>query len=195
VHLTFAEEDKKQVEEGCSTLHNASPSAFLLLGMDLQGVQYVLYYHLCLSKQTVLQTTSIVERRMTLLKCIQCFHDIQQLYMPGLDPQQVACALQSALANAPSSVNVEDAMLLMPSDLSDAQRHQYCAPGVAAIEDYLRYAEAFEGLNNLQHHLCTHTLANKFKIKNVMGQKNNTQSRDAENCIDDKVKSSQLQYC
>jgi hypothetical protein len=111
---------------------------------------------------------------MTLLKCIQCFCDIQRLYMPGLDPQQVACTLQSALANAPSSVHVEDAMLLMPSDLSDAQQHQYCAPGVVAIKDRLQYAEAFEALNSLQHHLRTHTFANKFKIKNVTGQKNNT---------------------
>jgi hypothetical protein len=46
VRLTLAEEDKKQVEEGRSTSHNISPSAFLLLGMDLQGVQYVLYYRL-----------------------------------------------------------------------------------------------------------------------------------------------------
>ena len=39
------------------------------------------------SRQTVLQTTSLVERRTTLLKRIQCFREIQQLYMPGLNPQ------------------------------------------------------------------------------------------------------------
>jgi hypothetical protein len=83
----------------------------------------------------------------------------------------------------------------MPSDLPDAQRHQYCAPGLAAVEDRLRYAEAYESLDHLRHHLRTRTFANKFKIKNVTGQKNNTRSRETQNHIDDKVKSSQLQYC
>jgi hypothetical protein len=148
-----------------------------------------------LRKRTVLQTTSLVERRTTLLKRIQRFRDIQQLYMPELDPQQVARVLRSASANAPSTVHVEDAILLMPSDLPDAQRHQYCAPGLAAVEDRLRYAEAYESLDHLRHHLRTRTFANKFKIKNVTGQKNNTRSRETQNHIDDKVKSSQLQYC
>jgi hypothetical protein len=39
------------------------------------------------------------------------------------------------------------------------------------------------------------TFTNRFKIKNVTGQKNNTRSRESQNRIDDKVKASQLQYC
>jgi hypothetical protein len=84
-----------------------------------------------------------------LLKRIQRFRDIQQLYMPELDPQQVARILRSASANARSSVHVKDAILLMLSDLPDAQHHQYCAPGLAAVEDRLRYAEACESLDHL----------------------------------------------
>jgi hypothetical protein len=63
-----------------------------------------------LRKRTVLQTTSLIERRTTLLKRIQRFRDIQQVYMPELDPQQVARVLRSASANAPSTVHVEDAI-------------------------------------------------------------------------------------
>jgi hypothetical protein len=35
----LAEEDKKRVEEGQSVAHDVSPSAFVSLGMDIQGQQ------------------------------------------------------------------------------------------------------------------------------------------------------------
>src|SRR5882672_5898918 len=40
-----------------------------------------------LRKQTLLQTTSIVERRTVLLKRVQRFREIQRFYMPGFDPR------------------------------------------------------------------------------------------------------------
>jgi hypothetical protein len=148
-----------------------------------------------LSRQTVLQTASLVERRTTLLKRIQRFRDIQRLYMPGFDSQHMAHLLRSALPNTISAVHVEDAILFMPSDLSDDLRRRHCAPGLASVEDRLRYAEAYESLDHLRHHLRNRTFTNRFKIKNVTGQKNNTRSRESQNRIDDKVKASQLQYC
>jgi hypothetical protein len=147
------------------------------------------------SKRTVLQTTSLVERRTTLLKRIQRYRDIQHLYMPGLDPQQLAHLLRSSSRTPMSSVHVEDSMLFMPSDLSADSRHQYCAPGLPLIEDRLRYAEAHESLDNLRHHLRNRTFTNKFKVKNVTGQKNNTRARSSQHRIDDRVKAAQLQYC
>ena len=158
--------------------------------MDIQGQQYVCSY-LCpfmllikylvresmyrevkgLSRQTVLQMASLVECRMTLLKCIQCFRNIQRLYMLGFDSQHMAHLLQSALPNTVSAVHVEDAILFMPSDLSDNLRRQHCAPGLASVEDRLRYAEAYESLDHLRHHLRNRTFTNRFKIKNVTGQK------------------------
>ena len=44
VCLRLAEEDKKRVEEGQSVAHDVSPGAFLSLGMDIQGQQYVCSY-------------------------------------------------------------------------------------------------------------------------------------------------------
>lgn len=147
-------------------------------------------------KQTVLQTTSLIERRTSLLKRIQRFRDTQRLYMPGLNPQQMAHLQRSALRNnARASVHVEDSVLFMPSDLSDELRRHHCSPGLATMEDRLRYAEAYESLDRLRHHLRNRTFTNKFKVKNVTGQKNNTRSREVQHRIDDKVKAAQLQYC
>jgi hypothetical protein len=212
----LAEEDKKLVEEGRSVAYDVSPSAFLSLGMDIQGQQYVPHnLHVSVSlitdiiisresmrrevkglgKQTVLRTTSLIERRTTLVKRIQRFRDIQHLYMPGLDPQLLGHLLRSASHNPLSPVHVEDSILFMPSDLPDDLRRQHCAPGLASVEDRLRYAEAYQSLDHLRHHLRNRTFTNKFKVKNVTGQKNNTRSRESQHRIDDKVKASQLQYC
>ena len=73
-------------------MHDVSPSAFLSLGMDIQGQQYVPSYLQStvsltlyvfresmrrevkgLGKQTVLQTMSLIERRTALLKRVQRF--------------------------------------------------------------------------------------------------------------------------
>jgi hypothetical protein len=35
----MAEEEKARAEEGISIVHDVSPSAFLLLGMDIQSLQ------------------------------------------------------------------------------------------------------------------------------------------------------------
>jgi hypothetical protein len=39
VRLLMAEEEKEKVEAGTDVTHDVSASAFLLLGMDIQGLQ------------------------------------------------------------------------------------------------------------------------------------------------------------
>jgi len=39
VRLLMAEEEKARVEAGTSIMHNVSVGVFLLLGMDIQGLQ------------------------------------------------------------------------------------------------------------------------------------------------------------
>jgi hypothetical protein len=47
----------------------------------------------------------------------------------------------------------------------------------------------------LRHHLRNRTFTNKFKVKNVTGQKHNTRAREVQHSIDDRVKTSKQQYC
>lgn len=42
VRLMMAEEEKARAEAGTGTIHDVSAAAFLLLGMDILGLQYVL---------------------------------------------------------------------------------------------------------------------------------------------------------
>lgn len=111
--------------------------------------------------------------------------------MPGVDAQHLA---HLARSSSNSSIHIEDSKLFMPSDLSNEQRQEYCTPGLADAEDRLRYAEACDALEDLRRHLRTRTFTNKFRIKNVRGQKQSMRTREIQHRIDDKVKISQLQY-
>src|ERR1700734_1413833 len=146
-------------------------------------------------KQTILQTTSLVERRTVLLKRIQRFREIQRIHMPGFDSSNHRHSLPSAARNDTTPTAVEDVSLFLPSELNDHDRRRYCPAGLAGLENRLRYAEATDALEYLRHHLRTRSFTNRFKIANVTGQINNTRSRETQNRIDDKVRQSQIQYC
>jgi hypothetical protein len=145
-------------------------------------------------KQTLLQTTSIVERRTTLLKRIQRFREIQQIYMPGFDPKNSAHLERLSSSNPSTTVHVEECKLYMPSDLSEADRRKYCPGDLAKMEDRLRFAEASDTLESLRHHLRTRSFTNRFKVANVTGQIHNTRARETQHRIDDKVKAAEMKY-
>lgn len=145
-----------------------------------------------LRKQTVLQTTSLVERRTTLIKHIQRFREIQRLHMPEFDASTYAQTVEPSSA---SSTNAEDSILWLPSDLSIRDRRRYCSGSLAEMEDRLRFAEATDTLESLRHHLRTRSFANRFKIANVTGQVHNTRAREHQHHIDDNVRAAELQYC
>jgi hypothetical protein len=145
-------------------------------------------------KQTLLQTTSIVERRTVLLKRIQRFREIQQVYMPSFDPKNSAHLERLASPDPARPAHVEDCKLYMPSELSELDRHRYCPAGLAAMEDRLRYAEASDALEDLRHQLRTRSFTNRFKVANVTGQIHNTRARETQHRIDDKVRSAELRY-
>lgn len=111
--------------------------------------------------------------------------------MPGVDAQVLA---HEARSSSTASVHIEDAKLFMPSELSAIQRQEYCREGIVATEARLRQAEAFDSLEDLRRHLRTRTYMNRFKVKNVTGQKANTRARDKQSTIDVSVKFSHLRY-
>ena len=146
-------------------------------------------------KQTLLQSTSLTERRTILLRRVQRFRELQQVYMPGLDAPLLTQLERAALPHNSTSIHVEDTILFMPSELSAATRRRVCSPGLGDIEDQIRFAEAHDALDHLRHHLRNRTFTNKFKIQNVTGQKGNTRAREVQHRIDDRVKAAQVQYC
>ena len=92
------------------------------------------------------------------------------------------------------STNVEEFVLYMPSDLSEADRFKYCPAALTEMEDRLRFAEASDALESLRHHLRTCSVTNRFKVANVTGQAHNTRARETRTRIDAKVRAAELHY-
>jgi hypothetical protein len=113
----------------------------------------------------------------------------------GMSPETLMRPLALVTGGDVSKAHYHNVRLFLPSELNDCDRRWYCPSGLAGLENRLRYAEATDALENLHHHLRTHSFTNRFKIANVTGQINNTRSRETQNRIDDKVRQSQLQYC
>jgi len=92
------------------------------------------------------------------------------------------------------SVNVEERILYLPSDLSEADRFKYCPAALTEMEDRLRFAEASDALESLRHYLRTRSVTNRFKVANVTGQVHNTRARETQTRIDAKVRAAALHY-
>lgn len=124
------------------------------------------------------------------------FREIQQLHMPGVDPTYISSLRRPSTTHQSRAEknHIENNILYLPSDLTGTQRRQYCLPGLADIEDRLRFAEANDALESLRYQLRTRSFTNDFKIKNITGQKDNTRSREKQNVVDDRIKSFQNQY-
>ncbi|KZP22240.1 hypothetical protein FIBSPDRAFT_953081 [Athelia psychrophila] len=188
VRIVMAEEEKARAEAGTSLMYNVSAGSFLLFGLEIQKAQQAIQTEVKgKRKSTLLQTTSVVERRTTLIKRLQRFREIQRLYMPKFDP------LSHADPTAATS-QVEDFILYLPSELNASDRRKFCPNGLAELEDRVRYAEACDALETLRHHLCTRSFSNRFKVANITGQINNTRARETQARIDDKVRFSAIQY-
>lgn len=92
--------------------------------------------------------------------------------MPGL-AQHVRFAADGSV-EGDAVREVEDIPLYLPSDSwVQAYRANVCDDNLIRIEDRLRDAQASEGLQELRRHLRTRTFVNRYKIKNLVGQRDN----------------------
>ncbi|KII90795.1 hypothetical protein PLICRDRAFT_67573, partial [Plicaturopsis crispa FD-325 SS-3] len=198
VRLELAKEEQKRAEKGEVGLHETTPSAFLLLGMEIEGAQRVLARDVkSRTRLTSLQDTSLQERRTAIYRKIRRFETLQHIYMPRLHaapPRTVGVATISNARPGDKVANAEDVPIYLPSSLDSEARRFSCTAGLADIEARLRYAESVETLETLRRHLRTRTCMNRFKIKNYTGQKANTRARMSQATVDEQVFLAKARY-
>ncbi|KAL6302867.1 hypothetical protein BKA93DRAFT_818322 [Sparassis latifolia] len=164
VRLKLVKEEQARVQAGQDAQSDVSPSAFLLLGMELEDQH---------------------RQRAALLKKILRFQEIRLAYMPFLPTFR-----QAGTAHAEAE-NIE---LTMPSSLPADLRARICVPGLAEMEDELWFAEATEALDDVRRQLRTRTVYNHSKIKNVKGQRLNTCTRAVQSGVDGCIHAATLHY-
>lgn len=110
--------------------------------------------------------------------------------MPGLGSVLEEPALLQDTPDLPA----EAVRLFMPSELNDRDRGRACLPGVVDVECRIREASLSDALELLRRHLRTRSHVNKWKVKNVRGQRYNTRARALQHRIDVKVHAAKMLY-
>lgn len=144
-------------------------------------------------KLTMTQATALQDRHTSLLRKIQKFRDVQDVYMPGL--RHFLDQTQGDLAEQERDTHSENLAIHLPSSLSSADRTTIYIPGVVDVEDRLRYGEACEALESLRRQLRTRTFTTKFKAKHVVGQGAYTRTRVLQDQIEAKLRVARARYC
>ncbi|KAJ6499732.1 hypothetical protein C8R47DRAFT_1175589 [Mycena vitilis] len=142
VRLQFTKEEAEDAKRGLPSVHDVSPSSFIIMGLDLEEEQRRVRVQAELKKaQTTGQQIDLATIRTKLNRGIARFRKLQQTYMPA------AIQALGALAQ-PANTLAEDVPLLLPSALSEAQRER-CIPGLDHIEALLRDAQCRTALVRL----------------------------------------------
>lgn len=140
---------------------------------------------------TTLQQAQFQECRVAMRKRINLYRKLQSEYMPNLrrvlrDP--------TVLDDA-TDILAERIRLYVPSELAtNSLRTGACVSGLAELEERLREAAARDALHQLRQSLRTRTYLNKWRVKNISGQRMSTRARSLQHRIDIKVHEAKSRY-
>lgn len=206
VRLAIALEEEASSQRSSNPVPETSRSAFIIAGLAIEKAQCVFLSILSNGTLTALHRLSIklelsnrkqvntlteasrCEQRNNLRRQIQKFRRAQDEHMPTLR-QHVATG-DSGTPLPP----VHEESLLLPSHLAEEIRRAVCDDDLVDIEHRLRYAQCHEALNNLRDHLRARMIVSIFKVKNSVGQKENTRSRQTLSSIDAKIIAAKHEY-
>ncbi|KAI0054472.1 hypothetical protein BV25DRAFT_1817015, partial [Artomyces pyxidatus] len=192
VRLELAREEAERASEGLLDAAGPGRPAFLLLGMDIEEMQSVMLinasrYAFSVRDSTALQEVQTQESRTAILRQIFKFRTEQEARMPNVGRHFEID--DNAEASTPETIR-----LYLPSDIPAEDRNRLCAADLQQMEARLRYAQACDALEELRRQLRIRTYLNQFKVKNITGQRPNTQARGVQARVDNKVKAAANRY-
>ncbi|KAK7038932.1 hypothetical protein VNI00_010323 [Paramarasmius palmivorus] len=185
IRLKYAEKEAEQHQLGIPALHEVSPSAFMMLGLDIEEEQRLL--SLDISENDVLtpqQKTNFLERRGRLSRGIARLRTIQQTYTPLVLP-----CLEGLDVNAESGDNVpvEAVVLGLPSSAPDVVRAHPSLKSWVDMEAEFRRAQLSSSLHAIRNHLFVKARMNIERSLQVRHQKASTRSREHLGRVDRKI--------
>ncbi|KAJ6480697.1 hypothetical protein C8R47DRAFT_1218545 [Mycena vitilis] len=190
VRLQLARDEALEEATGTLPIHQVSPSAFILAGLDLEEQQRRIKVAVAAASKngSTKQSADVVEKRTKLSRYTARFRKLQAVYMPG--------ALQ-ALADRPppkgekeeeAAALVENVPLLLPSALSEDLRASGCNKRVDEIELRLRDAQCRSSLDHIRSHLHVKSRFRTYKGGQVRHQGATTRTRNLMNRNDERIR-------
>ncbi|KAJ7824741.1 hypothetical protein B0H14DRAFT_3088701 [Mycena olivaceomarginata] len=190
IRKDLVQEEATAEAGGLLPIHNVSPSAFIIAGLDLEERQRRIKVAVASQKsQSSKQSADIIEKRTNLARYTARFRKVQAVYMPG--------ALQ-ALADRPvaegDGMFVENVPLFLPSALTPELRALGCTRGVEGIEERLRDAQCRSALDAMRNYLHVKSRFRTYKGGQVRHQGAMTRARNLMNRNDEKIRMEAEKY-
>ncbi|KAK7025353.1 hypothetical protein VNI00_016064 [Paramarasmius palmivorus] len=172
VRLRLAIQEAERSLKGEPILHEVAPSAFLLMGLEIEDQQRRMAISLAEKDGGSVQyKTEVVEKRAKLGRLIARFRSLQQIYTPA------ALAYLTTLPNYSNVDTVEKIPVLLPSGLPEALRIQSLMGDWVIREVEYRRAQLRTSLRGLRSHLFIRAGLNIERSTQARGQKDSTRSR------------------
>ncbi|THU86082.1 hypothetical protein K435DRAFT_684412, partial [Dendrothele bispora CBS 962.96] len=176
VKLALAEQEQKDDGAGASSIHQISPSSFIVHGLELEEQQRRLAQDVKGNTHpTAKELTAIIERHTRLSRAIGHFRAIQATYTPAA--LQVLARSKEEKETPSQDENPEDIRLLLPSELSQQERDYGCRSGLLEIELRLRDDQMRQALDHLRNHLHIRARLVTYRDSTVRHQAMLTRSR------------------
>ncbi|KAK7676010.1 hypothetical protein QCA50_021045 [Cerrena zonata] len=179
---------EEEAVSGRQTLEEGSRTAFILFALDIERLQASVKAKVQkLPSNPSITHATLETNRSTIRRKLKIFWDTQELLMPRLN--QHICINKSQ-----DSDHAENVVIYLPSKLTPATRNAVCEPKLIETEVAIREAQLRQCLDDLRRELRARMFANKFKTKNVTGNRYMTRARDWMKRIDDKVLAAKREY-
>ncbi|KAJ7430256.1 hypothetical protein B0H11DRAFT_2263932 [Mycena galericulata] len=189
VRLEFAQEEAAEAARGIPAIHNVSPSAFILAGLDLEEQQRRVRIEVEARKdQTTKQTAELLEKRTKISRYIARFRALQNAYTPAAVQALAERPIPGPGKEGEEAARVENVPLFLPSALSEDQRASGCNRGVVGIETRLRDAQCRSSLDQIRNALHVKSRFRTYKGGQVRHQGATTRARGLMNRNDTKIR-------
>ncbi|KDR72076.1 hypothetical protein GALMADRAFT_74300 [Galerina marginata CBS 339.88] len=194
VKKELAEEEGRRLAAGGVALHATGPSAFLVMGLDIEDTQRRVRR---LAKDqfnlTLTEKGTLADQRNQLTVRIRAWERLQAIYMPGLLQYRTDLIARVPTA-ADDSEYPEDSKLWLPFNIPVEYRASVCIAGLPNAEEKLRTAQCYDALENVRHILKIKSRMVHFKNKNVRGQRDGTRSRSVIDGVHERARAAAAKY-
>ncbi|KAK7014754.1 hypothetical protein VNI00_019289 [Paramarasmius palmivorus] len=189
VRLRMAILEAERSIRGEPILHEVAPSAFMLLGLDIEDQQRRMVIGMGEKEGgTARQRTGIVEKRAKLGRLIARFRSLQQIYIPS------ALTYLATLPNYSNVDSVEKVPVLLPSGLPETIRSLAIMKEWVDREEQFRCAQLRTSLRGLRRHLFVRAGLDIERSTQARGQKDSTRARQDLARNEDEIKAFKTKY-
>ncbi|KAJ7178517.1 hypothetical protein C8R43DRAFT_871571 [Mycena crocata] len=193
VRLALKKEEEKDARAGQTPLHGTSATAFLTAGLQIEGSQRRIIQEVAgVALVAPDRESKIQEVRLSLLRKLATFRDLQKIYMPGA---AAAIARDEAARDADAvAPRAEHIKLHMPHELDADLRDAGCVKGLMDMEVRMRMAQcaaalaAIRGRLHAKRHLVT------FRNEHLTGQNSTSKAHTLIEQVGERVALSAQKY-